>query len=96
MFLRLELRAKYNFVVKVRQICHIALKKDHEYVNTVEEGSEETHAKVDQAVTLFTGSIVDIISLKIVYASGDANSSSCSFGKALSASVCFIERTHCK
>ncbi|WOG86816.1 hypothetical protein DCAR_0206034 [Daucus carota subsp. sativus] len=33
---------------EVRQICHIALKRDHEYVNTVEEGSEETHAKVVQ------------------------------------------------
>ncbi|MFS7907286.1 putative RNA helicase [Helianthus anomalus] len=29
--------------VEVRQICHIALKRDHEYINTVEEGSEETH-----------------------------------------------------
>ena len=38
--------------VKVRQICHIALKRDHEYVNTVEEGSEETHAKVGHAVIL--------------------------------------------
>uniref|UniRef100_A0A7N1A7X8 ATP-dependent RNA helicase n=1 Tax=Kalanchoe fedtschenkoi TaxID=63787 RepID=A0A7N1A7X8_KALFE len=33
---------------EVRQICHIALKRDHEYVNTVEEGSEETHAQVKQ------------------------------------------------
>ncbi|KAL8115105.1 hypothetical protein AgCh_021795 [Apium graveolens] len=33
---------------EVLQICHIALKRDHEYVNTVEEGSEETHAKVKQ------------------------------------------------
>ncbi|KAM7472297.1 hypothetical protein LguiA_010480 [Lonicera macranthoides] len=34
---------------EVRQICHIALKRDHEYINTVEEGSEETHAQVRQA-----------------------------------------------
>ncbi|CAM8904727.1 unnamed protein product [Rhodiola kirilowii] len=33
---------------EVRQICHIALKRDHEYVNTVQEGSEETHAQVQQ------------------------------------------------
>ncbi|CAN6568307.1 unnamed protein product [Malus baccata var. baccata] len=33
---------------EVRQICHIALKRDHEYINTVEEGSEETHAQVAQ------------------------------------------------
>ncbi|CAI9101127.1 OLC1v1038385C1 [Oldenlandia corymbosa var. corymbosa] len=33
---------------EVRSICHIALKRDHEYVNTVEEGSEETHSKVRQ------------------------------------------------
>ncbi|KAL3838689.1 hypothetical protein ACJIZ3_023280 [Penstemon smallii] len=33
---------------EVRQICHIALKKDHEYVNTVQEGSEDTHAQVRQ------------------------------------------------
>ncbi|XP_057547383.1 DEAD-box ATP-dependent RNA helicase 31-like [Amaranthus tricolor] len=33
---------------EVRQISHIALKRDHEYVNTVQEGSEETHAKVRQ------------------------------------------------
>ncbi|KAI3498224.1 hypothetical protein L1887_33994 [Cichorium endivia] len=33
---------------EVRQICHIALKRDHEYVNTVQEGSEETHTQVQQ------------------------------------------------
>ncbi|CAM8935610.1 unnamed protein product [Rhodiola kirilowii] len=33
---------------EVRQICHIALKKDHEYVNTVQEGSDETHTQVQQ------------------------------------------------
>ncbi|BFG22143.1 hypothetical protein CerSpe_084160 [Prunus speciosa] len=33
---------------EVRQICHIALKRDHEYINTVQEGSEETHAQVRQ------------------------------------------------
>ncbi|KAL9681630.1 hypothetical protein QQ045_013416 [Rhodiola kirilowii] len=33
---------------EVRQICHIALKNDHEYVNTVQEGSDETHTQVQQ------------------------------------------------
>lgn len=37
---------KVSSDVKVRQICHIALKRDHEYINTVEEGSEETHTQV--------------------------------------------------
>ncbi|CAJ2662979.1 unnamed protein product [Trifolium pratense] len=32
----------------VHQICKIALKKDFEFINTVEEGTEETHAKVRQ------------------------------------------------
>ncbi|KAM0048205.1 putative RNA helicase [Helianthus debilis subsp. tardiflorus] len=33
---------------EVRQICHVALKRDHEYINTVREGSEETHTQVQQ------------------------------------------------
>ncbi|KAI3719532.1 hypothetical protein L6452_20434 [Arctium lappa] len=33
---------------EVRQICHIALKRDHEYINTVREGSEETNTQVQQ------------------------------------------------
>ncbi|KAK6158866.1 hypothetical protein DH2020_006180 [Rehmannia glutinosa] len=33
---------------EVRQICHIALKRDHEFINTVEEGSEDTHSQVRQ------------------------------------------------
>ncbi|KAL8494937.1 hypothetical protein ACS0TY_019200 [Phlomoides rotata] len=33
---------------EVRQICHVALKRDHEYINTVQEGSEETHSQVRQ------------------------------------------------
>ncbi|KAI9081132.1 hypothetical protein K1719_036891 [Acacia pycnantha] len=33
---------------EVRQVCHIALKRDHEFINTVEEGSEETHPQVQQ------------------------------------------------
>ncbi|KAJ9563392.1 hypothetical protein OSB04_008552 [Centaurea solstitialis] len=33
---------------EVRQICHIALKRDHEYINTVKEGSEETNTQVQQ------------------------------------------------
>ena len=34
------------FGVKVRQICHVALKRDHEFINCVQEGSGETHQKV--------------------------------------------------
>ncbi|KAH6789292.1 P-loop containing nucleoside triphosphate hydrolases superfamily protein [Perilla frutescens var. frutescens] len=33
---------------EVRQICHIALKRDHEFINTVQEGSEDTHSQVRQ------------------------------------------------
>lgn len=33
---------------EVRHICHVALKRDHEFINTVEEGSEETHSQVRQ------------------------------------------------
>ncbi|PKA54082.1 DEAD-box ATP-dependent RNA helicase 31 [Apostasia shenzhenica] len=33
---------------EVRQICYIAMKRDHEFINTVEEGSEETHSQVRQ------------------------------------------------
>ncbi|KAK7281408.1 hypothetical protein RIF29_09378 [Crotalaria pallida] len=33
---------------EVRQVCHIALRRDHEYINTVQEGSEETHSQVRQ------------------------------------------------
>ncbi|MCH88377.1 DEAD-box ATP-dependent RNA helicase 31-like, partial [Trifolium medium] len=29
----------------VHQVCKIALKKDFEFINTVQEGTEETHAK---------------------------------------------------
>ncbi|KAJ4749581.1 hypothetical protein LUZ62_083986 [Rhynchospora pubera] len=33
---------------EVKQICHVAMRKDHEFVSTVEEGTEETHAQVRQ------------------------------------------------
>ncbi|KAK7292797.1 hypothetical protein RJT34_15651 [Clitoria ternatea] len=33
---------------EVRQVCHIALRRDHEVINTVQEGTEETHAQVRQ------------------------------------------------
>ncbi|GMH22549.1 hypothetical protein Nepgr_024392 [Nepenthes gracilis] len=33
---------------EVRQICYIALKRDHEFISTVQEGSEETHSQVRQ------------------------------------------------
>ncbi|XVF22390.1 hypothetical protein REPUB_Repub12eG0168300 [Reevesia pubescens] len=33
---------------EVHQICHIALRRDHEFINTVQEGTEETHSQVRQ------------------------------------------------
>ncbi|KDP28500.1 hypothetical protein JCGZ_14271 [Jatropha curcas] len=33
---------------EVRQICHFALKRDHKFINTVEEGAEETNSQVRQ------------------------------------------------
>ncbi|XP_008791429.2 DEAD-box ATP-dependent RNA helicase 31-like [Phoenix dactylifera] len=33
---------------EVRQICHIAMESDYEFINTVEEGTEETHSQVRQ------------------------------------------------
>ncbi|CAH9106299.1 unnamed protein product [Cuscuta epithymum] len=33
---------------EVRHISHIALKRDHEFINTVKQGSEETHSQVQQ------------------------------------------------
>ncbi|XP_047153086.1 DEAD-box ATP-dependent RNA helicase 31-like [Vigna umbellata] len=33
---------------EVRQVCHIALRRDHEFINTVPEGTEETHSQVRQ------------------------------------------------
>ncbi|XWS46206.1 hypothetical protein CRYUN_Cryun14cG0044800 [Craigia yunnanensis] len=33
---------------EVHQICHIALRRDHEFINTVREGTEETHSQVRQ------------------------------------------------
>ncbi|KAM0006674.1 putative glucuronosyltransferase [Helianthus debilis subsp. tardiflorus] len=35
-------------VEEIRQMCHVALKRDHEYIKTVEEGSEKTHTQVQQ------------------------------------------------
>ncbi|KAL9270825.1 DEAD-box ATP-dependent RNA helicase 26-like protein [Drosera capensis] len=32
----------------VRRICHMALKTDHEFINTVQKGSEDTHSQVKQ------------------------------------------------
>lgn len=34
---------------EVHKVSQIALKRDHEFINTVEEGSEETHSKVLQS-----------------------------------------------
>lgn len=36
----------FTIVAKVRQVCHIALRRDHEFINTVQEGTEETHSQV--------------------------------------------------
>ncbi|KQK18080.1 DEAD-box ATP-dependent RNA helicase 31 [Brachypodium distachyon] len=33
---------------EVRQVCYVAMKRDLEFVNTVQEGSEETHSQVKQ------------------------------------------------
>ncbi|XP_022733436.1 DEAD-box ATP-dependent RNA helicase 31-like isoform X3 [Durio zibethinus] len=33
---------------EVHQICHIALRRDYEFINTVQEGTEETHSQVRQ------------------------------------------------
>ncbi|KAL4363774.1 hypothetical protein GQ457_04G030820 [Hibiscus cannabinus] len=33
---------------EVHQICHIALRRDHEFINTVQEGSGDTHSQVRQ------------------------------------------------
>ncbi|TYI00082.1 hypothetical protein ES332_A11G109500v1 [Gossypium tomentosum] len=33
---------------EVHQICHIALRRDHEFINTVQEGTEDTHSLVRQ------------------------------------------------
>ncbi|KAJ0963006.1 hypothetical protein J5N97_028128 [Dioscorea zingiberensis] len=33
---------------EVRQECYFALERDHDFINTVEEGSEETHSQVRQ------------------------------------------------
>ncbi|GKC18071.1 hypothetical protein Tco_1014853 [Tanacetum coccineum] len=40
--------------LRVRQTCHVALKREHEYINTVEEGSEETHTHRDRPWTTLT------------------------------------------
>lgn len=47
---------------KVRQISHIALRRDHEFINTVEEGTEETHSQV---VVLLKNSISNYLSLNL-------------------------------
>ncbi|KAG2590144.1 DEAD-box ATP-dependent RNA helicase 26-like [Panicum virgatum] len=33
---------------EVRQISHVAMRKDYEFINTVQEGDEETHSQVNQ------------------------------------------------
>ncbi|KAL5227961.1 hypothetical protein ABZP36_016226 [Zizania latifolia] len=37
---------------EVRQISHIAMKKDYKFINTVKDGDEETHSQVSQMFTV--------------------------------------------
>lgn len=39
---------------QVRQICYIAMRRDLEFINTVEEGTEETHSQVLLFVCLYS------------------------------------------
>ncbi|XP_042057929.1 DEAD-box ATP-dependent RNA helicase 31-like isoform X2 [Salvia splendens] len=63
----------------VRQICHVALKQDHENINTVEEGSADTHSQVRQTYliapldkhfsllyTMLKGHIADDVNYKVI------------------------------
>eukprot|EP00252_Welwitschia_mirabilis_P017941 TRINITY_DN40064_c0_g1_i1.p1 TRINITY_DN40064_c0_g1~~TRINITY_DN40064_c0_g1_i1.p1 ORF type:complete len:650 (+),score=117.42 TRINITY_DN40064_c0_g1_i1:134-2083(+) len=34
---------------EIQEVCQIALRRDHKFINTVTEGTEETHAKVSQS-----------------------------------------------
>ncbi|CAN6221214.1 unnamed protein product [Urochloa humidicola] len=61
---------------EVRQVCHIAMKRDLEFVNTVEEGSEETHSQVkqmhliaplDKQFSMLYGLLTDHISENVDY-----------------------------
>lgn len=61
---------------EVRQVCHIAMKRDLEFVNTVQEGSEETHSQVkqmhliaplDKQFTILYGLLTDHISENVDY-----------------------------
>ncbi|CAM0910385.1 unnamed protein product [Alopecurus aequalis] len=61
---------------EVRQVCHVAMKRDLEFVNTVEEGSEETHSQVkqmhlvaplDKQFSILYGLLTDHISENVDY-----------------------------
>uniref|UniRef100_A0A0D9WQT9 ATP-dependent RNA helicase n=1 Tax=Leersia perrieri TaxID=77586 RepID=A0A0D9WQT9_9ORYZ len=61
---------------EVRQVCHIAMKRDLEFVNTVQEGSEETHSQVkqmhivaplDKQFSILYGLLTDHISENVDY-----------------------------
>ncbi|XP_062228948.1 DEAD-box ATP-dependent RNA helicase 31 [Phragmites australis] len=61
---------------EVRQVCYIAMKRDLEYVNTVQEGSEETHSQVkqmhlvaplDKQFSILYGLLTDHISENVDY-----------------------------
>lgn len=44
--------------MKVRQVCHIALKRDHEFIDTVRGDSEETHSQVCSVDLYFSYTIL--------------------------------------
>ncbi|VAI88814.1 unnamed protein product [Triticum turgidum subsp. durum] len=61
---------------EVRQVCHVAMKRDLEFVNTVLEGSEETHSQVkqmhlvaplDKQFSILYGLLADHISENVDY-----------------------------
>ncbi|XP_037457831.1 DEAD-box ATP-dependent RNA helicase 31 [Triticum dicoccoides] len=61
---------------EVRQVCHVAMKRDLEFVNTVQEGSEETHSQVkqmhlvaplDKQFSILYGLLTDHISENVDY-----------------------------
>ena len=86
------------FDVKVRQICHIALKRDHEYINTVREGSEETHTQVCYLYACFECSelIYFVSNQDFAFYIGPTNTFSCTIGQAIFSIVCSLERSYCR
>ncbi|KAL2904853.1 DEAD-box ATP-dependent RNA helicase 26 [Bienertia sinuspersici] len=56
-------KQRQTLLFSATQISHVALKRDHEFISTVEEGSEETHAKVLVFCTaaMVTKLVVDLL-----------------------------------